>query len=99
MCTFVHPFIHNIDNDCSGSIVVDFYTNLDGIATVRNDGYRLREVLCGIIKGYNCNILKLILGDLNSSLCRYLQHYEFPSYELQYNVNDMRDRLYQQSYA
>lgn len=98
MCTFIHPFINNT-NDYSGTIIVDFYTNLNHISDVYNDGYRLREVLCGITEGYNCAMLKSMLGDLNSSLCKYLQFYEFPIYQSQYNTNIMYDRFQQQSYA
>ena len=86
VCTFTHPFLFDQTDNYSGTIVTNFYSNLNDICNLYNDGYRLREVFCKITEGYNCNILKMILGDLNSSLCKYLNNYEFPHL---YNYQNM----------
>jgi hypothetical protein len=76
-CTFIHPYLFEIENTHSGSIVVDFYTNIKYISNVINNKCNLREILWFIINKNNCDVLRDIINNSNSSLCKYLSNYEF----------------------
>jgi hypothetical protein len=76
-CTFVHPYLFEIENTHSGSIVVDFYTNVKHITNIINNKCNLREIIWFIVNKNNCNVMCYIINNSNSSLCKYLSNYEF----------------------
>jgi len=95
-CIFVHPYLFEIENTHSGSIVVDFYTNIKHISNIVNNKCNLREILWFVSNKNNCDVMCDIINNSNSSLCKYLSNYEFLNVTNIYN--DVLDESYKINY-